>query len=126
MSRLRSRHARGERDREVAAAAVGERELVIDVARNARGGRADELAHELGREARLRRVQEVEVAEERDLDPALPEPAAQVDAVRDCHAEQNHDDTTKVACSRMGFTSSGISSMLVVGIFTSIARTPCA
>src|SRR5262245_64671942 len=51
----------------------------LPVGIGARGG-ADDLAQEIDWEARLRRVQEIEVAEEGDLDPALPLLAAQIDA----------------------------------------------
>ena len=76
-------HARGERDDEVASAAVGERQHVVALLRGMRAAvaRTSSPTSSVGKRA-CARVQQVEVAEERDLDPALPEPAPQVDAVR--------------------------------------------
>ena len=65
-------HARAKRDRKVAAAPVRELEQVVLLARNARRSGANQRADQLGGETRLRGTQQVEIAEKRDLDPALP------------------------------------------------------
>jgi hypothetical protein len=64
-------HLGRELDHEIGAARVREGHVEVAVLRiHARGG-ANDLAHEIDRETRLWRMQEIEVAKVRDLDPAL-------------------------------------------------------
>ena len=97
-------HRLGEVHHDVGAALVGEAQVEIAGVRiGARRG-ADDLAEEIDREARLRRVEQVEVAEERDLDPALALLAAQVDAERiDHRGEPGRDDEGRAFDQRLGF-----------------------
>ena len=75
-------HLGRELDHEVGAARIRESHVEVAVLRiHARGG-ADDLAHEIDRKARLWGVQEIEVAEVCDLDPALALLLAQLDEQR--------------------------------------------
>ena len=64
-------HVGGEVDRQVAAARAGEGHVELTVLGILPRGRADDLADEVDGESRLRGMQQVEVAEIGDLDPAL-------------------------------------------------------
>ena len=66
-------------------------------------GRADDLAEQVERKARLRRVQEIEVAEEGDLDPALALLAPQIDAEGiDDRSKPGGDDEGRALDQRLG------------------------
>jgi hypothetical protein len=89
-------HRFGEIHHDVGAALVGESQVEI--------ASADDLAEKVDREARLRRVQEIEVAEEGDLDPALALLAAQIDAERvDDGGEPGRHDEGRALDERLRF-----------------------
>jgi hypothetical protein len=75
-------HGVGERNAKISPAAVGDAQVKWPVVGIEPRGRPHQLADDLDRETRLRGVPEVNVAEERDLDPALPAVAPQPDAER--------------------------------------------
>ena len=95
-------HLFGEVHHDVGAALVREPQVEIAlVGIGARGG-TDDLAEDVERKARLRRVQEIEIAEERDLDPALPLLAPQIDAEGiDDGSEPRGDDEGRALDQRL-------------------------
>ena len=96
-------HLFGEVHHDVGAALVGEPQVEIALVGIGARGRADDLAQDVERKARLRRVQEIEVAEEGDLDPALPLLAPQIDAEGiDDGGEPGGDDEGRALDQRLG------------------------